>query len=115
MAIASRDFVEKSIHFYQNGKFYKFACSVPNSELGGPGGQEPLYPSPDNYTVRGFTLLNASIVQRNSFDGSITMTGLVQCDFKLRIPQFMITTFLPRATRQWLENINKYYKKNNKL
>lgn len=32
MTIASRDYVEKSFNFFEDGKFYRFTTAVPNSE-----------------------------------------------------------------------------------
>ena len=39
---------------------------------------------------------------------------MAHCDFKLKIPSFIMNTFLPKATKGWLDNINKYYLKNEK-
>ena len=74
--ISSRDYVDKSISFYDKGKFYKFSCGVPNSELPGPNGAQPLCPLPDKYTVRGFTNINVSMCHRNPVDGKIMLTAM---------------------------------------
>ena len=65
MAISSRDFVEKSLQFWDGNKFYKYTTSVYNSELPGPNGEKPLVSIPNKSTVRGFTNLNAIMVYRN--------------------------------------------------
>ena len=32
MGCSSRDYVDKCIQFFHNGKFYRFSCGVPDSE-----------------------------------------------------------------------------------
>ena len=68
--IASRDFYEKGFNFYENGKFYRYSCSVPNAELEGPNGEKPAYPTPDQMTVRGDVLINCGMMWRGP-DGKI--------------------------------------------
>ena len=43
MSINSRDFVDKFFMLCANGKFYKYSCSVPNSEKAGANGEPPMY------------------------------------------------------------------------
>ncbi len=67
-------------------------------------------PLPDNKTVRGFTIYNCGIFERLS-DGTISGISVAQCDFKIKVPAFMITTFLPSQTKAWYQNITKHYMK----
>ena len=114
MAIASRDYAEKSFMFYDRGKFYRFTSGVPDSEFKRPNGRPPICPLPDYSTVRAFTFINIATCYRNPSDGKIIYSSVVQFDFKLKIPNFMLTTFVPRAIKAWMENIQKYYNKNHK-
>lgn len=106
--------MEKYIEFYENGKYYRISFMYPNADLPGPNGEPPFMPAPDAQTVRGETLISAVIIERVA-DGRLLMTSLVQCDWKFMIPAFMITTFLPRATKEWVDNVCKYYNKNHKV
>ena len=76
MAISARDFVEKTFAFYHNDKFYRYSCSVPDSELPGPNGEEPLCPITDKNTVRGLTMINLCMSYRDPTDGKILMHSL---------------------------------------
>jgi hypothetical protein len=69
-------------------------------------GGKPLPPN----TVRGFTIYNAAIFQRMP-DGTISAQVVTQCDFMIKVPSFMITSFLPSATKAWYANVSKYYSK----
>jgi hypothetical protein len=48
--VKQRDFYEKGFGFCHNGKFYRYSCSIIDSEK--------LKPKFDKDTVRGDTLLN---------------------------------------------------------
>ena len=113
MAICSRDFIEKGFNFFHNGKFYRYSSSIDNSDLPGLNGKELKFPAPNKSTVRANTLINCAIMRRDS-DNRILVSTLTQCDFKIKVPAFMITTFLPKATKNWYESINKFYSKNHK-
>ena len=76
MAINCRDFVEKTFGFYDNGKYYRYSCSVPNSELPGPNGEPPLCPILEKNTVRGYTMINVAMSYRDPTDGKIIMHSL---------------------------------------
>lgn len=105
--IASRDFFEKGFNFYHDGKFYRYSTSVPDSE-------NSLKPLVDKKTVRGTTNFNVGIMERDPGSGKILFTMAAQCDFKIKVPSFMLTSFLPSAVKSWHENVSKYYNKNHK-
>mmetsp|Transcript_35609 Transcript_35609/g.54449 ORF Transcript_35609/g.54449 Transcript_35609/m.54449 type:complete len:254 (-) Transcript_35609:2-763(-) len=102
--IQSRDFYEKGFSFYHDGKFYRYSCTVKDSQ--------EQKPSPAD-TIRGETLYNFACVYREQ-DGSLKMSVVTQCDFKIQVPSFMLTSFLPKATKNWFDNVCKYYMKNHK-
>jgi hypothetical protein len=107
MAIAARDFYEKGFNFYHQGKFYRYSTSIQDSETS-------LKPLPDKKTTRGFTLINVSLMEREAESGKILFTTVTQCDFKITIPSFMLSSVLPAGTKAWHENVTKYYTKNQK-
>jgi hypothetical protein len=111
----SRDFMEKGFNFYSDGKFYRYSTSIDNSEVAGAYDQDGPIRGLDNpnETVRGFTIYNLAIMQRNE-KNEIYVRTITQCDFKITVPGFMLKTFLPNATKGWYDNIVKYYTKNNK-
>ena len=99
--IASRDFFEKGFNFYSDGKFYRYSTSVPNSESPGPNGEPPLKALPNDKTVRGFTNINCGLVYRDPKTGKIYNKVITQCDFMISVPSWMLTSFLPSATKSW--------------
>jgi len=104
--IKSRDFYEKGFNFFHEGKFYRYSCSVRNSEEGREVPKE---------TVRGETIYNMAIMYRDQEDDQkLKFSVVTQCDFKINVPAFMLTSFLPKATKGWMDNINKYYAKSHK-
>ena len=109
--VQSRDFVEKYVGFYHKGKYYRIVFSYKDADKRGPNGEPPFCPVPDKQTVRGETVVGAITAERTA-DGKIKLTTVIQCDLKISIPTFMITTFLPRATKEWYENLNQYYDQN---
>ena len=73
-AIQSRDFYEKGFCFFHNGKLYRYSCSINDSEKTDEkydGSDITKKALPDNKTVRGFTIYNCGIFQREN-DGRIT-------------------------------------------
>jgi hypothetical protein len=111
--IASRDFYEKGFNFYHDGKFYRYSCSIENSEHPGPKGEPPLKPL-ETGTVRGRCVINCGLMQRNPSDGKILLTQISQMDFGLSVPAFMVNSFLPKAMKSWFDESQKYYTKINK-
>lgn len=111
--IASRDFYEKGFNFFHDGKYYRYSCSIADSELAGPNGEPPLRPC-DNDTVRGRCVINCGMMQRNPSDGKILLTQISQMDFRINVPSFMVTSFLPKAMKSWYDESQKYYTKANK-
>lgn len=72
-----------------------------------------MFPVPEE-TTRGTTVFNFGMFERDPNDGKIHGTICTQCDFKIDIPSFMLTTFLPNASKAWYQNVTKYYIKNYK-
>ena len=95
----SRDFYEKGINFYSNGKYYRYTCGIPN---------DSDFRSIPKDTVRGQTLINCAIMEYQE-DGKLSYRCVTQCDFKMTVPNFIYTTFLPKAAKSWLAEIQKYY------
>ena len=85
---------------------------MPNSHLKGPNGEPPACPERPN-TVRCDTLININMIWRAP-DGKIHSILISQADFKIKAPTFMTNSFLPKATKNWRESVDKYYLKNNK-
>lgn len=89
--------------FYTNGKLYKYSTSIMNADKPGPNGEKPIKPSLDSYTVRADTLFNVGCIERDPVNGKVKLTTITQCDFKLKVPSFMLTSFLPNAVKGWYE------------
>lgn len=94
--IDSRDFYEKGFNFFHDGKFYRYSCVVDNDL--------ELRPKPAN-TVRGATLYNVGMMYRDPVDKKVHLTVITQCDYKLNVPSFMLTSFLPKAAKGWIGDI----------
>lgn len=111
-----RDFMEKAFTFYSDGKLYRYSTSIDNSEVEGAyGSSGPIRSLDDpNNMVRGFTIFNVGIMDRDEKTNEIRIKSITQCDFKISVPSFMLTSFLPKATKGWHDNIVKYYNKNHK-
>ena len=112
-SIAGRDFYEKQFNFFHNGKFYRYSSSIDNSEIEGPNGEPAAMPSPDDKTVRAFTAINCGVVQRGP-KSELKFTMFCQIDWKIKVPSFILTSFFPKAAKEWNQNVNKYYTKNQK-
>lgn len=104
----SRDFYEKGFAFYHNGKFYRYTTSVPDEE------SFSMKPLPE-VTERASTIIYYGIVERDpSNNNKIKLQSNCQCDFKITVPSFMLTQFLPSSTKSWYSSIQKYYMKHMK-
>ena len=104
--IKSRDFYDKGFNFYHNGKYYRYSTAV--------AGSEDLKPVPAD-TFRGETIYNFGIMERDPEDNNkIKFSVVTQADFKINVPAFMLTTFLPKATKTWFDTVQKHYQKNHK-
>ena len=103
--IQSRDFYDKGFNFYHNGKYYRYSTAMANSE--------ELYAVPKD-TIRGETIYNFGIMERDPSDNKIKFSVVTQADFKISVPAFMMTSFLPKATKQWFDTVQKHYQKNHK-
>ena len=63
LAFSGRDFTEKTFNFYSNGKFYRYATSIDNTELPGPNGEPAVKESPKDI-IRGFTIFSCAMLER---------------------------------------------------
>ena len=102
----SRDFQEKGFNFYSDGKFYRYSTSIDDSEA-----IKPIDDPKD--MVRGFTIYNCGVMQRDE-TGQLVLRIITQCDFKITVPSFMLSSFLPKATKTWYDSVVKYYNKNHR-
>ena len=100
MGISSRDFYSKGIQFYHNGKYYRYSSSVIDSEIIDDKNPNDIFKRqlPDDKTIRGTTILNCGIFQRDK-DGKIVGSTLSQSDIKMKVPDVMINNFLPNAAK----------------
>lgn len=89
--------------FSHEGTVYRYSCSIADSEK--------MMPIPES-TVRAECIYNIATMKRDPDSGKILLKVLAQNDFKLSVPAFMINTFLPKATKEWLDHVTKYYQKN---
>lgn len=104
--IDSRDFFEKSFMFSANGKIYKYSSNADWPE------KDPSSQSKDK-RVRGTNLHSCSLIQRLE-DGRILYTNINQMDYKLNIPLFIKTSFLPKAAKTWYKDITAFLLKQHK-
>jgi len=65
-------------------------------------------------TVRGETWINCGIIERNPETQKLSYKLLIQCDLKVKLPDFVINTFMPKATKGFYNDVVKYYQKNHK-
>ena len=65
-------------------------------------------------TVRGETWINCGIIERNLETQKLSYKLLIQCDLKVKLPDFVINTFMPKATKGFYNDVVKYYQKNHK-
>jgi len=65
---------------------------------------EELYPVPEE-TIRGETLYNYGVMYRDPKDNKIHLDVVTQADFKIQVPAFMMTSFLPKATKQFFDTV----------
>ena len=94
-AIDGREFYEKGFLFYDQGKLYRYLTSVPDSigepEYEGDMRKRPLH---SKATVRGETLFSMITIEREA-KGKLKLIMLMQLDFKLRLPSFILSSFMP--------------------
>ena len=106
MTINSRDFYEKGFCFIHENRLYRYTCSVADSES--------IIPVPKE-TTRGDTFYNVSCIYRDENDGNkVKLVSVIQCDWKLKLPQFVYSSVLPKGAKSWHENVQKFYMKNYK-
>ena len=102
--IAARDFYDKGFLFIEKGVVYRYTCSHNNhKELPNSKG-----------VIRGETLYNFARISRDPLDRTIRLVCLTQCDFKLSVPGWAYTTFLPKAFKSWVSDVQTHYQKNAK-
>ena len=102
----SRDFYDKSFKFYDDGAFYRYSCTVPDSET--------LLP-PDSNVTRGETLFNFHKVFRDPKTHEVKVIFLAQCDAKITLPGFIKNTFMPKTFEGWLSELLKFYKEKHSI
>ena len=112
MGIESRDYYDKGVSFWHEGKYYRWSCSVNNSDKAGPNGEEPLKPSVEK-TTRASTIYNCTLIERTD-DEKIKIITITQIDFKMKIPPMILNTAMPKSIKGWYDNVVKYYTSNNK-
>ena len=54
-------------------------------------------------------MFNAGMVFRDPDTKKIKLHTITQCDFMISIPSFLVTSFLPSKTKEWKQNVTKYY------
>ena len=101
--VSSRDYFEKVFQFQYNDKFYKYSCSIPDSEKG----SDPLKPTQKD-TVRGFNFINCSIIYAE--DQNVIYTHFLQCDPKISMSS-MFSSSKAAHVKQISEAVRKYYAK----
>ena len=65
MTFDSRDFYEKAFGFFHNGKFYRYTSQIRDCEVERPRPKQ---------TVRGMTIYNVGIMERDPESGKIRYT-----------------------------------------
>jgi hypothetical protein len=78
MQFSQRDFVEKTFMFYSDGKFYRYTAGIDNSEVSGAHVEGAPLRSLDNSigTVRGFTIYNVAILERDPENNQVLLRSL---------------------------------------
>ena len=120
MKFCERDFYEKYVHFFHEGKYYRLSSSCYRQlEIENENGDkfeldQTTKPTPEG-AVRADSIISVSVVERAQ-DGKIHVTYLTQCDmfFEYAIPRAVVDPFLVKATKQWYQNLDKHYTKNHK-
>ena len=87
--------------------------SIENADKPGPNGEEPIMPILDSSIIRGDCLYNVGIMERLP-NGKVQLITLTQCDFKIKVPQWILATWLPKAMKSWYDTVQKHYTKNHK-
>ena len=107
-AIDGREFYDKGFLFFDKGKFYRYLTSIPDGvgepEYEGDMKKRPLH---SENTVRGETYVSMITIERDE-KGKLLVKMLTQLDFKLRLPSFIVSSFLPNAMKTWYSNVKKY-------
>lgn len=99
VAMNGRDFVEKSFLFHENGVIYKYSSYIDNCHL--------IRAVPSD-SVRGQSLFSFAMARRSPTDNKILFTNINQMDYKLKIPMFLKSSFLPKAAKLWYKEINNH-------
>ena len=48
-------------------------------------------------------------MERDPTDGRVKYVNLMQADLDMSIPSWILSSFIPKAYKEWYENLNKYY------
>ena len=81
--VVSRDFFDKVFQFEHEGCIYKLVSSVADSEN--------RRPKPDKDTIRATNLFTMIKCYRSPVDQKVHYEAILQSDFKLEIPQFILS------------------------
>ena len=65
-------------------------------------------------TTRAETLINIGKMYKDPKDNKLKLTSITQMDFKIKLPAFIFSTFLPKASKSWYTEVQKRYTKNHK-
>ena len=65
-------------------------------------------------TIRGETYTSVAIMERTA-DNKLRFVQLSQSDFKLELPGWIYSLFLPKSAKAWIGNVQEYYQKENKV
>lgn len=76
MHMSSRDYCDKMINFYHNGKFYHYQTSIPACEC-------HKVKELNGDVVRGTTIYNIGMIHRDEESGKLHYHGLIQLDCKV--------------------------------
>lgn len=99
-----RDFVEKSFCFSHDGAYYVYCSSIPKDI------EESMIPAKKGVT-RGESVLTVQKMWRDKETGCIHYHTISQYDFKLRVPSWLLATFLPSGAKKWLADFCEFYEK----
>ena len=104
MTFDPRDFYEKGFSFAHNGTYYRYSTPIPNGNETKP---------PPKGTVRADSIICFGKISRNTeTDQKVVFLANSQCDFKMKVPDFLINTFAPKAAKTYMNDVQKFYKKN---
>ena len=96
MTFEPRDFYEKGFSFAHNGTYYRYSTPIPNGDE-----MKPITKG----VVRADTIICFGKISRNTTDQKVLFIANSQCDFKMKIPDFLINTFAPKAAKAYMNDV----------